>query len=233
MHAGSGPSRRLLDVAVDDVDEQVAARARRRAPGARRSPPSGGARRCSRCRSSGAPCPPARTAAAGSRAAASGGRRTRRCPSERSTYSRTGVVEAGEVAQLGLVVRVGQEAHVEGRSASRGLPCLKPKVRKVTASLPGRLARRASCRRRPCAGARRTGRWCRSRRRRARAAGRAASRSSRIADRDRAAAGERVAAAGLLVAVDQHVLGRLEVEQPVRDAARARGRRAPSRRPSK
>src|SRR3954451_15900769 len=38
-------------------------------PGARRSPPSGSGRRCSRSRSSGAPCPPPRTAAAGSRAA--------------------------------------------------------------------------------------------------------------------------------------------------------------------
>jgi hypothetical protein len=36
---------------------------------------------------------------------------------------------------------------------------------------------------------------------------------------DRAAVGERVAAACLLEAVDEHVLGRLEVQQPVRDTA--------------
>ena len=134
--ARSGAAGRLVHVAVHDVHEEVVALVRRCARGAPRSRRSGGARRCSRCRWSGGTCPPGRMPAAGSRAAAPGARRSPRCrPNAPRTRSRPCRARSGRAAPT-RSAGFGRKRTSKVRSASRGLPCLKPNVMNVTARRP-------------------------------------------------------------------------------------------------
>ena len=139
LRARASRARRPLSMsrcATVDV-EVVAARGSARR-GARRSPPSGGGRRCSRSRSRGAPCPPRRTA--GSRKSSSGTsalvelvERARRA---RCTRRRAGRGRSARAARARSAGWAGS-ARRSTRSASRGGPCLKPKLWNVTARRAG------------------------------------------------------------------------------------------------
>ena len=187
--------------------------------GARRSRPSGGARRCSRSRSPGAPCPRRRTAAAGSRAAGPGARRAAadgrrgRCSRRPARPARS--ARAGRARSAGWAGSARRAA----RSSSRGGPCLKPKLVKVTASLPTVLRGRNSSAifSRSIAADMPVVSITRSARPRS---GSSSSRSAATPAADAALGRERVAAAGLLVAGHQRLLGGLEEQHAVVQAQR-------------
>ena len=151
--------------------------------------------------------------AAGSRAAASALVELLEPPVARRRTRRRAGRSPVSGAQLRLVVRVGQEADVEGQVGVARRAVLEAEGGEGDGEPAGARRARAS-RRRPCAAAsRRSARWCRSRRRRARGSARAARARARMPSTTLPLRRERVAPARLLVAVEQRLLVGLEEQR--------------------